>query len=98
MWNPLLPLLEVLDRYHGLLIGIAALGAVLLANLLVYRRGWKSYPTLKQYLAAHPGCETPDGVVCDICRRKAMGLNVPGSGRIFRCAWCETELYRVDNA
>jgi hypothetical protein len=97
MWKPLLPLLEVLDRYHGLLIGVAALGVVLLANLVAYRRGWKSYPTLKQYLAAHPGCETPGGVVCVICHRRAMGMNVPGSGRIFCCAWCETELYRVDN-
>jgi hypothetical protein len=96
MWKPLQPLLESLDQYHGLFIGFALLGAVLLFNQLVYSRRWKSYPTLKQYLAAHPGCDTIDGVVCDICRRKALGMNVPGSGRIYRCGWCETELYRVD--
>ena len=97
MWKSLLPLLEVLDQYHGLFIGFAALGAVVLFNQLFFARNWKSYPTLTQYLAAHPGCDTADGVVCDTCRSKAMGMNVPGSGRIFRCAFCETELYRVDS-
>ena len=42
--------------------------------------------------------DTAGGVVCKSCRGKAMGMNVPGSGRIYGCAWCETELYRVDSA
>jgi len=98
MSTPLMPLLEFFDQYHGLFIGFAALGAVVLFNQLMHARNWKSYPTLQQYLAAHPGCDTAGGVVCNTCRGKAMGMTVPGSGRIYSCAWCETELYRVDSA
>ncbi|QPF91418.1 hypothetical protein [Bradyrhizobium commune] len=96
MWNAIAPLLEFVDRYHGLIIGFAALAAVLLLNQLIYRRSWTSYPTREDYLAAHPGCATADGVVCDRCRQKASSMPVKGAGRIYRCAWCETDLYRVD--
>ncbi|CCE11487.1 hypothetical protein BRAS3843_700001 [Bradyrhizobium sp. STM 3843] len=96
MWKPLSPVLEFLDRYHGWIVGFAALAAVLLLNQLIYRRRWKSYPTLEQYLATHPGCHEAEGVVCSRCRRKALGARVINAGRIYRCAWCETELYRID--
>lgn len=98
MWKPVLPLLEFWDRYHGLIIGFAALGAVLLFNQWIYRRRWKSYPSLDDYLAAHPGCRTSDGVVCNACRRKALVAPVPSRGRIYRCGWCDSELYRIDRA
>ena len=96
MWKPLSPVLEFLDQYHGWIVGFAALAAVLLLNQLIYRRRWKSYPTLEQYLATHPGCRETEGVVCSRCRRKALEARVMGAGRIYRCAWCETELYRID--
>lgn len=95
MWNSLL---VFWDQYHGLIIGFGALGLVLLFNQLVYRRYWTSYPTREAYLAAHPGCGTVDGVVCATCRRKSAGMTVPHSGRIYRCTWCDTDLYRVDAA
>lgn len=47
MWNAIAPLLEFVDRYQGLIIGFAALAAVLLLNQLIYRRGWTSYPPAK---------------------------------------------------
>jgi hypothetical protein len=47
MWKPLSPLVELLDQYHGYIIGFAAVAAVLLLNQLIYRRCWKSYPPLK---------------------------------------------------
>jgi hypothetical protein len=95
MWKSLL---AFLDQYHGLIIGFAVLAAVLFLNQLIYRRRWTSYPTREQYLAAHPGCDTVDGIVCDTCRRKAMVGPVPSMGRIYRCGWCDTELYRIDRA
>lgn len=98
MWNPALPLLEFWDQYHGLIIGFAALGAVLLVDQWIYRRSWKSCPSLDDYLAAHPGCRTPDGVVCNACPSKALVAPVARMGRIYRCGWCDTELYRIDRA
>lgn len=95
MWNSLL---GFWDQYHGLIIGFAVLALVLLANQLIYRRFWTSYPTREAYLAAHPGCETADGIVCATCRQKALEGPVAGRGRIYRCGWCETELYRVDKS
>ncbi|TYM00378.1 hypothetical protein FXB40_00600 [Bradyrhizobium rifense] len=95
MWNSLLALL---DQYHGLIIGFAVLALVLPANLLIYRRNWTSYPTREAYLAAHPGCDTVDGIVCAKCRQKAASMAVPHAGRLYRCTWCDTELYRVDRA
>jgi hypothetical protein len=93
MWTSLL---TFWDQYHGLAVGFAALASVLIANQFIYRRGWASYPTREAYLAAHPGCERADGVICSECGQKAASMPVQGSGRIFRCAWCDTDLYRVD--
>ena len=95
MWNALL---VFWDQYHGLIIGIAVLALVLLANQLIFRRFWTSYPTLEAYLADHPGCDTAGGIVCATCRQKALEGPVVGRGRLYRCGWCETELYRVDKA
>ena len=96
MWHPLSPVLEFLDQYHGLIIGFAGLAAVLLLNQLIFRHRWKSYPTLDEYLAAHPGCETAAGIVCSRCGQRASGMGVMGTGRLYMCTRCETELYRVD--
>jgi hypothetical protein len=95
MWTSLL---TFWDQYHGLAIGFAVLAAVLLANQLIYRLGWTSYPTREAYLAAHPGCDAADGVVCSKCGQKASGMTVAHAGRIFRCTWCDTDLYRIDKA
>jgi hypothetical protein len=96
MWKSLSGLVELPDQYHGYVVGFAALVAVLLFNQLVYRRCWKSYPTLEEYLTAHPGCDTTGGIVCSRCRQRAAGGAVMGTGRIYRCTWCDTELYRID--
>ena len=96
MWTSLSSLLEFVDRYHGYVVGFGALAAVLLINQLIFRRRWSSYPTREQYLAAYPGCATMDGVVCNACGQRAAGGGVIGAGRIYRCSWCDTELYRVD--
>src|SRR5215471_4469270 len=96
MWKPFLPLLELLDQYHGWIVGFAALGTVLLFNQVIFRRSWTSYPTLDEYLAAHPACDTTEGVVCSRCGQRALGGGVIGAGRIYRCSWCDTELYRID--
>ncbi|WP_027521443.1 hypothetical protein [Bradyrhizobium sp. Ec3.3] len=95
MWNSLL---AFWDQYHGLIIGFAVLALVLFVNQFIFRRGWKSYPAREQYVAAHPGSATAGGVVCAKCRQKAAGMAVASAGRIYRCTWCETELYRVDRA
>ncbi len=89
MWNSLLALL---DQYHGLIIGFAVLALVLFANQLIFRRFWTSYPTREAYLAAHPGCDTADGIVCANAARRRRAWRVPVRGRIYRCTWCETEL------
>jgi hypothetical protein len=91
-------LFAFLDEHHGLIIGFAALAGVLFLNQLIYRRRWTSYPSREDYLAAHPGCATGDGVVCAKCRQKAVSMPVRSAGRIYRCTWCDTELYRVDRA
>src|SRR5215813_188075 len=96
MWNPFSPVLGFLEQYHGLIVGFAALAVVLLLNQLIFRHRWKSYPTLEEYLASHPACDTADGIVCSRCRQRALGGGVIGAGRIYRCSWCDTELYRVD--
>jgi DNA-directed RNA polymerase subunit RPC12/RpoP len=88
--------LAPLCPYSGYIIGVAALAAVLLLNQLIYRHRWNSYPTLTQYLAAHPECNKAEGVVCDRCGTKVARVGVSGRGRIYRCTWCETELYRID--
>jgi hypothetical protein len=95
MWNSLL---AFWDQYHGLVISFAVLGLVVLANLIVYRLFWTDYPTREAYLAAHPGCNTPDGVVCARCGQISAGMTVPRAGRIYRCTRCDTDLYRVDRA
>jgi hypothetical protein len=98
MWKPILPLVDFIDRYQGLIIGFAVLALVLLLNQVVYRLFWTSYPSREDYLAAHPGCAGTEGVLCATCRQKAASMPVQGSGRIFRCTWCDTDLFRVDNA
>jgi hypothetical protein len=98
MWEPILPLIDFIDRYQGLIIGFAMLAFVLLLNQVIYRLFWTSYPTREDYLAAHPGCAAADGVLCATCREKAASMPVRGSGRIFRCTCCDTDLFRVDSA
>ena len=34
--------------------------------------------------------------VCDRCGTKAARAGVSGRGSIYRCTWCDSELYRVD--
>jgi hypothetical protein len=82
--------------YVGYIVGFSALAAVLALNQFVFRRRWKSYPTAAQYLAAHPECDKAGGIVCHQCRGRTSSLAVKDHGRLYRCAWCETELYRVD--
>jgi hypothetical protein len=93
---PAASLEDVLGPYQGYVLGFLALAAVLLLNQLIFRRRWRSYPTRDEYLAAHPDCDTAGGVTCSRCGRKALGGGVIGAGRIYRCGWCEIELYRVD--
>ena len=88
--------LELVEPYRGYLIGAGAFGAILLLNQVIFRRYWKSYPTLAQYLAAHPQCDKAGGVVCDSCGTKALRAGVSGRGDIYRCSWCEVELFRID--
>jgi hypothetical protein len=80
----------------GYVVSLGALGAVILLNLLVFRHQWKSYPTLAEYIAAHRDCDRADGAVCHRCKRTPARMRVIGRGRLYRCTWCETELYRVD--
>ncbi len=87
---------ELLDQYHGLIIGFAVLGAVVLLNQVIYRHRWKSFPTLDEYLAAHPHCGSTAGVLCNGCGRRGAGMGVIGSGRLYTCTHCETGLYRAD--
>lgn len=89
-------MVELPDQYHGYLIGFAALAAVLILNQLIYRRRWKSYPTVKEYVATHPGCSTTAGILCSRCGQRAAESRVIGAGRIYVCTRCETELCRID--
>ena len=56
-----------------------------------------SYPTLAQYSADHPDCIRGGGVVCHKCGTKAARAGVSGRGDIYRCSWCEDELFRIDH-
>ena len=98
MWKSILPLVDFVDRYQGLIIGFAFLAVFLLLNQVIYRLFWTSYPTREDYLAAHPGCVSAGGILCATCGQKAASMAVRGSGRVFRCTWCDTELCRVDRA
>jgi hypothetical protein len=80
----------------GYIVGFGALAAVLLLNRWFFRRRWKSYPTATEYLAAHPGARKAGEIVCHRCDGKPMSLAVGDKGRLYRCAFCEIELYRVD--
>ena len=86
----------ILDQYGGLILGFAVLAAVLLLNQALFRRRWTSYPTREQYLAAHPECAKAGAIACHRCGQPATAAGVVGAGRIYRCAWCERELFRVD--
>ena len=44
MWKSFSPFVEILDQYHGYILGFAALAAVLLFNQLVYRRWLEVLP------------------------------------------------------
>ena len=96
MADSVLDFKDILGPYTGYVVGGAGLAAVLLLNQLIYRYRWKSYPTEIQYLAAHPECKKADGAVCNRCGRKPARLGVSGRGHIYRCTWCEDELYRID--
>lgn len=91
-------MMDLIGPYKGLIIGFCALAAVLLLNLLIYRQRWKSYPTQAQYLAANPNCHKAGGITCHRCGQKPAQLGVGGRGKIYRCSWCETELFRIDAA
>ena len=82
--------------YTGYIVAAAGFAAILLLNQWIYRRRWQSYPTLAQYLAAHPHCDAAKGVLCFRCGTKAARIGVRGRGSVFRCTSCETELYRID--
>jgi hypothetical protein len=88
--------LAALGPYTGYIVGVAGLAAVLLLNQVIFRRRWKSYPTLAQYLATHPECNKAEGVVCSHCGTVVARIGVSGRGSLHRCTWCETELYRID--
>lgn len=92
MLDPVARLADFLDPYWGIMIGVAVLAGVLLLNQLIFRHRWKSYQTRAQYLAANPTGED----ACNTCGQKPARLRVSGRGYIYRCTWCETELYRVD--
>jgi hypothetical protein len=87
---------ELVEPYSGYIIGAGALAAILLLNQMIFRHRWKSYPTLAQYLAAHPRCNGAEGVVCDRCGTKAARAGVSGRGDVYRCSWCDVELFRID--
>jgi len=80
----------------GYIIGFGVLAGVLLLNQWIFRRRWTSYPTAEAYLAAHPQARQGGGIVCHQCRGKPASMAVGDKGRLYRCAFCETELYRVD--
>lgn len=85
-----------LGAYSGYVIAAGAPAAVLLLNQVIFHHRWKSYPTLAQYSAAHPNCIRAEGVVCHGCGTKGARADVSGRGDIYRCSWCETELFRID--
>lgn len=82
----------------GYIVGFGALAAVVLLNQWIFSRRWKSYPTAEQYQSAHPASRKAGEIVCHQCGGKPASLTVGGRGRLYRCAFCETELYRVDRA
>jgi hypothetical protein len=61
--------LAALGPYTGYIVGGTGLAAVLLLNQLIFRQRWKSYPTLAQYLAAHPECNRPRALSAAIAGR-----------------------------
>jgi hypothetical protein len=67
-----------------------------LLNQWTFRSRWKSYPTQAEYLATHPHSNRAGGVVCHDCGTTALRAGVSGRGGLYRCSWCETELFRID--
>jgi hypothetical protein len=91
-------LLATYKACSGYILSAAVFGAVLLFNQWTFRSRWKSYPTQAEYLTAHPHSNRAGGVVCHDCGTKALRAGVSGRGGLYRCSWCETELFRVDRA
>lgn len=88
--------LAFLGPYRGYLIGAALLGAVLWLNFAIFRARWARYPSLPEYLAAHPGSQGSGGVLCHRCGSKPKSLRVSGRGELRMCPFCERPLYRID--
>lgn len=82
--------------FTGYAVGIGGLAAILFLNQLIFRRRWTSYPTAAEYLSAHPGCRKAGDIVCHRCGKKPARMGVSGRGSLYRCTWCEDELFRVD--
>jgi hypothetical protein len=82
--------------WMGYIVGFGALAAVLLLNQWIFSRRWKSYPTAAEYLAAHPESRKAGDIVCYRCGNRPARMGVRGRGSLYRCTWCEDELYRVD--
>jgi len=79
---------------------IAIVGTAAYAHLRA-RLYWKSKPTLSQYLAKNPSCQTDDkGIRCNACGSgslKNWGIGGPADiRRLFICNHCGSELYRTD--
>jgi hypothetical protein len=91
-------LLEPLRAYSGYILSAGVFGAILFINQLTFRARWETYPTQAEYLTAHPHSNRIGGIVCHDCGTKALRGGVSGKGSIYRCSWCETELFRVDGA
>lgn len=74
-----------------------ALTVPFVTSVLGYFR-WRSIPTLKDYLAANPQCQTPRGIKCLVCNSgsiKNWGLTEANDkDRVFICNHCGTQLYR----
>jgi hypothetical protein len=83
-----------------LFVALVFLGAFAFAVYSHVRahEGWKSHPTMEQYLAEHPECKTARGLKCAKCGSgsiKNWGLSrSDDSRRLFICNHCGKTLYR----
>lgn len=83
---------------------IAWLVLLLLATYLLYRHftrpTWKDLPTLRQYLAAFPRCQTRRGISCRVCNSGSIRnwgwKSIDDARRLFICNHCGLTLYRND--
>lgn len=81
-----------------LFVFFAIVGTLIWVTLAKKHDDWERLPTREEYLAKNPGCSTPRGIRCAVCKGGSIKnwglLDSESKKRSFICNGCGTALYR----